>query len=83
MAKPRLSNAEDPSGPVARGTLVRVLADTLALLHPFTPYVTEVLWKQLHETIGRLWGRRTDRYSELRTAATARLEKVEMSYIGG
>jgi GTP 3',8-cyclase len=33
--------------------------------------------------IASLWGRRTDRYSELRTAATARLNKVEMSYIGG
>jgi len=53
MAKPRLANEADPSGAVARGTLVRVLSDTLALLHPFTPYVTEVLWKQLHETIGR------------------------------
>jgi GTP 3',8-cyclase len=30
-----------------------------------------------------VWGRRTDRYSELRTAETARLDKVEMSYIGG
>jgi len=52
MAKPRLSNEADPSGAVARGTLVRVLKDTLALLHPFTPYVTEVLWKTLHETTG-------------------------------
>ncbi len=53
MAKPRLSNESDPSGPVARGTLIRVLSDALALLHPFTPYVTEVLWKSVHETIGR------------------------------
>lgn len=30
-----------------------------------------------------VWGRRTDRYSELRTAGTATLPKVEMSYIGG
>jgi valyl-tRNA synthetase len=52
MAKPRLSNDADLSGAVARGTLVRVLTDTLALLHPFTPYVTEALWKSLHETIG-------------------------------
>ncbi len=40
------------SGAVARGTLVRVLQDTLALLHPFTPYMTEVLWKALHEALG-------------------------------
>jgi cyclic pyranopterin phosphate synthase len=38
------------------------------------------------ELAGRLrevWSRRTDRYSELRTAETASLPKVEMSYIGG
>jgi cyclic pyranopterin phosphate synthase len=33
--------------------------------------------------IGRIWGRRGDRYSELRTAATAESPRVEMSYIGG
>jgi cyclic pyranopterin phosphate synthase len=38
---------------------------------------------ELAETIGRIWGRRTDRYSELRTAGTLDLPKVEMSYIGG
>src|SRR5439155_426458 len=30
-----------------------------------------------------IWGRREDRYSELRSAETAALPKVEMSYIGG
>jgi cyclic pyranopterin phosphate synthase len=39
--------------------------------------------EEVSASIGALWGRRTDRYSELRTAATARLDKVEMSYIGG
>ena len=39
--------------------------------------------EEISAAIGALWGRRTDRYSELRTAATARLDKVEMSYIGG
>jgi len=33
--------------------------------------------------IGAVWSRRTDRYSELRTAETATLPKIEMSYIGG
>jgi GTP 3',8-cyclase len=37
----------------------------------------------LHEAIGRIWTRRTDRYSELRSEHTAELPKVEMSYIGG
>jgi cyclic pyranopterin phosphate synthase len=38
---------------------------------------------ELHETIGRIWGRRTDRYSEERSSRTAELPRVEMSYIGG
>jgi GTP 3',8-cyclase len=38
---------------------------------------------ELHEAIGRIWTDRADRYSELRSAQTAGLPKVEMSYIGG
>ena len=33
--------------------------------------------------IGLIWNRRADRYSEIRTAATSRTKKIEMSYIGG
>jgi len=33
--------------------------------------------------IAALWQARTDRYSQLRMAATAGLKKIEMSYIGG
>ncbi|HLX32450.1 MAG TPA: GTP 3',8-cyclase MoaA [Gaiellaceae bacterium] len=39
--------------------------------------------EELAETLRGIWGRRTDRYSEQRTAETAALPKVEMSYIGG
>jgi GTP 3',8-cyclase len=39
--------------------------------------------EELNALISGIWGRRTDRYSELRTAETSSLEKVEMSYIGG
>ena len=38
---------------------------------------------ELSEAVGAIWRVRDDRYSELRTAATADLPKVEMSYIGG
>jgi cyclic pyranopterin phosphate synthase len=38
---------------------------------------------QIGNAIAAIWGRRADRDSELRTAATARAPKVEMSYIGG
>ena len=53
IVKSRMSSKDDPSGPVARGTLARVLTDALTLLHPFTPYMTEVLWNSLNETLGR------------------------------
>ncbi|MBA3430347.1 MAG: GTP 3',8-cyclase MoaA [Actinobacteria bacterium] len=35
------------------------------------------------ESIERVWNRRKDRYSEIRSAATAGGPKIEMSYIGG
>jgi cyclic pyranopterin phosphate synthase len=33
--------------------------------------------------VGRVWGNRADRYSELRSENTINLKKVEMSRIGG
>jgi cyclic pyranopterin phosphate synthase len=38
---------------------------------------------ELRAAIAAVWSRRTDRYSEIRSAKTADLPKVEMSYIGG
>ncbi len=38
---------------------------------------------ELAELLENLWRRRADRYSELRSAATVGLRKIEMSYIGG
>jgi GTP 3',8-cyclase len=38
---------------------------------------------ELEEGIGRVWRARGDRYSELRSAETTDLPKIEMSYIGG
>jgi cyclic pyranopterin phosphate synthase len=37
----------------------------------------------ISQLIGKVWSARADRYSEIRTAETAKLHKVEMSYIGG
>jgi cyclic pyranopterin phosphate synthase len=39
--------------------------------------------EELAEAIRGLWTTRKDRYSELRTDATAELPRIEMSYIGG
>src|SRR5215216_4108199 len=38
---------------------------------------------EISQAIVRVWGSRSDRYSELRTENTASLPKVEMSHIGG
>jgi cyclic pyranopterin phosphate synthase len=38
---------------------------------------------QLSQEIARVWGKRADRYSELRSENTLSLPKVEMSHIGG
>ena len=39
--------------------------------------------RQISDVIANLWHMRSDNYSEVRTAETAKLRKVEMSYIGG
>src|SRR3954467_6991172 len=39
--------------------------------------------EQLRNEIAAVWQKRDDRYSEIRTEATSRERKVEMSYIGG
>ena len=39
--------------------------------------------EELAQEIARIWNRRTDRYSEIRSEGTVALPKVEMSHIGG
>ncbi len=39
--------------------------------------------EDLRQRLARIWGKRDDRYSEIRSAATAQLPRIEMSYIGG
>jgi cyclic pyranopterin phosphate synthase len=39
--------------------------------------------EEISQAIGRVWGTRADRYSEIRSANTVPLPKVEMSHIGG
>ena len=53
IVKGRMTNPADPTAAAARGTLARVLEDSLALLHPFTPFLSEALWKPLQEAVGR------------------------------
>jgi cyclic pyranopterin phosphate synthase len=39
--------------------------------------------EEISQAIGRVWGKRADRYSEIRSKNTTALPKVEMSHIGG
>ena len=39
--------------------------------------------EKISQAIARVWGKRTDRYSEIRSENTNSLPKVEMSHIGG
>jgi cyclic pyranopterin phosphate synthase len=39
--------------------------------------------EQIEDALAGIWRVRDDRYSEIRTAATTAVDKVEMSYIGG
>ncbi len=39
--------------------------------------------EELRNEIAAVWGKRADRYSEIRTLETAKQKKIEMSYIGG
>jgi cyclic pyranopterin phosphate synthase len=38
---------------------------------------------EISDAVAAVWKKRDDRYSEIRTAATVPLQKIEMSYIGG
>jgi cyclic pyranopterin phosphate synthase len=37
----------------------------------------------IRDEVTAIWTKRADRYSEIRTSRTGKLEKIEMSYIGG
>jgi valyl-tRNA synthetase len=56
MAKPVLSgrDGDDGAREATRGVLHRCLADSLALLHPFMPFLTEEIWEKLTRRPGTL-----------------------------
>jgi len=52
--KPTLYGHEQSRKEATTGVLWRVLRDTLILLHPFTPFVTEEIWHKLPGTQGSI-----------------------------
>jgi len=50
LVKSRLYEETDPTNETAQQVLVYVLTNTLTLLHPFMPFITEEIWQHLpHE----------------------------------
>lgn len=50
LVKPRLYGDDPAARQVVLAVLTRVLSDTLKLLHPFMPFITEEIWQHLpHE----------------------------------
>ncbi len=50
LVKPRLYDTENPTNKTAQQVLSYVLSNTLKLLHPFMPFITEEIWLSLpHE----------------------------------
>jgi valyl-tRNA synthetase len=47
MAKPALRSDDATVAAAARNTLAYVLDNTLRLLHPFMPFITEEIWQQM------------------------------------
>ena len=50
MVKPRLYNEEDKTKLAAQYTLNKVLADSLKLLHPIMPFITEEIYTKLYNS---------------------------------
>ena len=47
LVKPRLYEETDPTNKTAQKVLAYVLTNTLILLHPFMPFITEEIWQHL------------------------------------
>ncbi|MDD2481202.1 MAG: class I tRNA ligase family protein, partial [Lutispora sp.] len=50
LVKPRLYSEDDDSKSIAQATLICVLRDSIKLLHPFMPFITEEIYLHLPQT---------------------------------
>lgn len=53
LIKPRLAEGEEQTARVARQVLAHCLDQTLRMLHPFVPFITEHLYGQLQHQVAR------------------------------
>lgn len=79
LVKPDLYQKENPAvRQRVQGVLATVLADTLKLLHPFMPYLTEEIWQTLpHEGKSIM----TSQWPEFQPAKTDAIAEKEMGLI--
>lgn len=76
LVKPRFAN-EDADNAAAQNTLVYVLSNTLKLLHPFMPFITEEIWQALpHDGISIMISAYPVQCDDFEDAAAC--EKMEM-----
>ncbi len=80
MAKPRLNSSNDADRNTAVSVLNLVLADTLKLLHPFMPFITEEIYMSLPATSGSVmvsdWPKAGKRYAAEEKAMESVMEMV-------
>jgi len=77
MVKPRLYNQEDPTRAAALWTLRTVMIDTLKLLHPYIPFITEEIFMSLQDTEETIMTSNWPVYTEDRNFETEEKE-IEM-----
>ena len=78
LAKIRMNGSDAESADSARRVLVWVMSNTLKLLHPFMPYITEEIWQTLpHEGEALIVAKWPEYYERLAfPAEAADMEKV-------
>ena len=64
LAKIRMNGADEESADSARRVLVWTMSNTLKLLHPFMPYITEEIWQTLPHDGGALIVAKWPEYDE-------------------
>ncbi len=64
LTKPRLNGDDEESRTNAQKVLLYVLAETLKLLHPFMPFITEEIWSAIPHEGGMLISQKYPAYDE-------------------
>ncbi len=57
LAKPVLAGSDRTKKEIVQNILIHILDNSMRLLHPFLPFITEELWQHLQSFIGRSEGK--------------------------